>query len=331
MTEEKLKRFILDEVSDTERSAILKWIYASPNNLQYYLEIRKVCDVSSLNLKTSGPDDIEESYGVLLKKIENKHARRNPFLNKKLVVSLISIAAIVLVILSTYVLFIAPPNSNQINELSYTTVTAVQDSQTYLTLPDGTKVRLNANSELTYASDFGNHERVVNLNGEARFDVTRNEDIPFIVKTEMHDVKVLGTTFNVYAYQNANIFETVLIDGSVNVKNKFKTNSDQIMKPGEILHYNKALGQATIKQADDSATLLWSGGVFAFNNMLITDILDRVSQYKGVEVKFENQRIKQKRYTGKFKNSTRIEHILDVMKADKSFQYRIENDTIYIE
>ncbi|QIH31616.1 FecR family protein [Sphingobacterium sp. DR205] len=329
MTEEKLMSFILGKVCDVDKKAILKWIYASPDNFKYYLEVRKIYDLSLLNIEFSIPNDIENSYADLLTKIENNGTLAGS--RKRFTRGVIKYAAIVfLVSLSAYVIFFVKSETKAIN---YTSITTIKDSQTNVKLPDGTEVKLNPNSKLTYPSDFGNKERSVSLVGEAQFHVTKGKKIPFIVKTESHDVKVLGTTFNVYAYKNSNFFEVVLMEGAVRVENKTKESSYQTIKPGELLQYNKSLGKTTIKLINDScsSTSFWGDkGLFSFHDMRLIDILDRISKYKGLVVRVENRNLNQAKYTGKFKSTLNIKQILDVMNADKSFLYRIDNDTIYI-
>lgn len=330
MTKEKLEKFILDKVSNAEKQEILHWLYASPTNMEYYLELRKVWDASLLNLDIkSNNSDLEDSYEIVLQKA-GKHKLEKP--NKSIIREIWrfgQIASVLLLLaLSLYVILdkyqAEPPL------ITYTTIKAPFDSKTHILLPDGTSVWLNSNSELTYPNTFGNEERVVTLNGEARFDVTKSKHVPFVVNTDIHNIKVLGTNFNVFAYKTSNMFETTLVEGLVHIENKLEKGSIQEMKPGETLMYDKK-DNTTIVKMNSHPSILWTEGVFAFDDMPISEILDKVSHYKGVEIVYENTSIKNVKYTGKFRETATIGQILNVMKTDKVLKYRIENNLIYIQ
>ena len=123
------------------------------------------------------------------------------------------IAAILLIpllsILSGYLYFNPVDQKGSIGNL---VVHADRGERSGVTLPDGTQVKLNAESSLSYTHDFGRELRQVNLEGEAYFEVTRNEDKPFVVHTEYLDIEVLGTSFNVYSYERENVMEMALIE-----------------------------------------------------------------------------------------------------------------------
>lgn len=97
------------------------------------------------------------------------------------------------------------------------TITVPAGQRAQITLADGTRVWLNAQSTLTYASDFGRNDRNVELDGEAYFEVAKNKKLPFYVHTEMHKVRVVGTSFNVCAYKGSKEFETTLVEGIVDI------------------------------------------------------------------------------------------------------------------
>ena len=106
------------------------------------------------------------------------------------------------------------------------TITVPAGQRAQITLADGTRVWLNAQSTLTYASNFGRRERNVELDGEAYFEVAKNKDIPFYVHTEMNKVKVVGTCFNVCAYKDSKEFETTLVEGIVDI---YPANNNKVI------------------------------------------------------------------------------------------------------
>ena len=110
-----------------------------------------------------------------------------------------------------------------------------------VTLPDGTLVRLNANSSLTYQQNFGQDNRKVKLSGEGYFEVKKNTEKKFIVNTGYIDVTVLGTKFNLYAYEDKDIIEMALVEGHVNVSTSQPPYQTICVKPNEKVTYNLSL------------------------------------------------------------------------------------------
>ena len=130
-----------------------------------------------------------------------------------------------------------------------------------IVLPDGTKVWVNANSSLSYPSKFIGPERLVELHGEAYFEVSKNPDQPFIVKTTDQQVRVLGTHFNINAYDNALTTQTTLIEGKVEVQHQ---RQKILLTPNQQANYK---GTALSKKNVDAAEYItWRDGYFTFHN-----------------------------------------------------------------
>ena len=183
-------------------------------------------------------------------------------------------------------------------------------------LPDGTEVWLNANSRLVYNS-FSSTHRQVELKGEAFFKVVHNENAPFVVRTNECDIKVLGTTFNVMAYDDFGRKEITLLEGKVNVD---MDGSEQVLKPGQALilkdHHTK------ITEVNASQSSAWVDNKFNFKDIPLSELMKRLENWYDVDIILENLSGKEVNYTGTFKNEETIWQVLDAIKAYTPIQYQ---------
>lgn len=183
-------------------------------------------------------------------------------------------------------------------------------------LPDGTEVWLNANSRLVYNSFSADH-RQVELKGEAFFKVIHNEKAPFIVKTNECDIKVLGTTFNVMAYDEFGRKEITLLEGKVNVN---MDGNEQVLKPGQALILKNH--QMKISEVNASRSSLWVDNKFNFKDIPLTELMKRLENWYDVDITLENSSGREVNYTGTFKNEETIWQVLDAIKVYTPIQYK---------
>lgn len=205
-------------------------------------------------------------------------------------------------------------------------------------LPDGTKVWLNSSSKLTYPSQFDEGERIVELEGEAYFEVStvlkstrshgqkprsaKRERLPFLVKTRNQTVEVLGTQFNVSAYDDETEVRTTLVEGSVKVAllntNRDKSNSRlseaasaTILKPGQQSVVYKE--QTTVNEVDVYAFIGWKDGYFIFNGTELRDAMRQLSRWYDVEVVYE-EAIPRTPFYGKISRDNTLAEVLAIFK-----------------
>ena len=199
-------------------------------------------------------------------------------------------------------------------------------------LPDNSVVHLNSMSTLRYPSSFsGTNQRLVELDGEAYFEVAKNKEIPFYVNTETNQVRVVGTHFNVCAYKGSNEFETTLVEGIVDI---YAYDNE---RPLTRLTKNEFFGsyQGKYKKAvlPSYDYLRWREGLYCFDDSPFSCILTKLEKYYNVKITVENPKVLNYRCTGKFKEQDGVEHILKVIQKDHPFTYSIseEGDSIRIE
>lgn len=154
-------------------------------------------------------------------------------------------------------------------------------------LSDGTKVWLNAESQLSYPNKFVGKERVVTLRGEAFFEVSKQENLPFVVQTENISAKVLGTEFNVRNYTLSDTHVT-LLNGSVEVRNA-SMEQTVLLRPGEDAHLTDA-DMFEVKLVDTEFYYAWKNGYFYFDNVSLIEVAKELGRWYNVDVVFNNQK-----------------------------------------
>ena len=192
-----------------------------------------------------------------------------------------------------------------------------------LTLSDGTVVVLNAESSLKFPQTFNGNNRSVELTGEAYFQVAKNKSMPFIVKSGAQTITVLGTHFNVNAY-NATKPSTVLEEGSVRVQNG---DEEVMLVPGQ--QADSKGSQLTVVQADMDAVLAWKQGYFRFNDESIPEIMLKISRWYDVEVKYDGE-ITNEVFTGAISRFSNISDVLDMLERTKIVHFKLEGRRVTV-
>jgi ferric-dicitrate binding protein FerR (iron transport regulator) len=211
--------------------------------------------------------------------------------------------------------------------------------------PDGTQVILNAGSEISLNANYAKTTREVYLKGEAFFEVQHNAAVPFIVHTGSMDVKALGTAFNVKSYNNESRTEAVLIRGLVEVTLKKDNNRKLLLHPDEKVLWaeNKSNSEARTRSAitkvqdqgvvkpvtkldnGNVKELAWVQNNLAFEDEAFEEIAYQLDRWYNVNIQFESDDIKKYHFTATFKKE-KIEQVLEILKASKKFNYRIEGN-----
>ncbi|WP_289660565.1 FecR family protein [Flavobacterium panacagri] len=192
-----------------------------------------------------------------------------------------------------------------------------------VSLSDGTKVWLNSKSSLKYPVEFSGNKRTVTLEGEAYFEVSKDPHSPFTVKTKSGNVTVLGTHFNVSAYEEDKNFETTLAEGKVKVSDisKSKPAEETILQPGQQARVkNEAL---RVVEVDPSAYTAWKDGKFYFENENLKNILTKMARWYNFNVKFEQKALEQIKFTGIVLKDEPIDNFLDVISKSSNVKYKI--------
>lgn len=195
-------------------------------------------------------------------------------------------------------------------------------------LPDGTKVWLNAASAISYPERFGDI-REVQLEGEAYFEVVRDTERPFVIKTALSTIKVLGTSFNVNAYEDDKEDFIALVTGSVKVATIMKENKF-VLHPGEQLTVDRASGTAKTGLFDKRDVIGWTEGWLTFKDASKDEIIDKLERWYDVKIRVLNEPVEEWNVNGYFRDQS-LELVLDRLSFSKDFQYKIEGRKVTID
>jgi ferric-dicitrate binding protein FerR (iron transport regulator) len=219
------------------------------------------------------------------------------------------------------------------NELVYNTMSTPKGRQYHLTLPDGTNVWLNSQSSIHYPTRFSGNERKVNIEGEAYFEVARNSAMPFkVVIGDKATVNVLGTAFNVNAYDNEPQIATTLVEGSIKIAEEKSPAAPVILQPGQQARVaqsqQNASGIEVLLHPDMEKALAWKNGQFYFDGATLPEIMRQVERWYDIQVVLPGT-IPHIVFEGKMTRGVSLRFLLHSME-DLGVHYRLEGKVLTI-
>ncbi|HEX7905430.1 MAG TPA: FecR domain-containing protein [Chitinophagaceae bacterium] len=211
-------------------------------------------------------------------------------------------------------------------EILYNTLTTARGEEfRSLVLSDGTKVWLNSVSSIRYPTSFIGDERNVEITGEAYFEVAKNPSKPFKVKANGIEVKVLGTHFNVNAYNDEPTTAVTLIEGAVELKNEDGT---QLLKPNQQAKGSSIGKIELINDPNIDAAIAWKKGYFLFKSLTVPGLMRQIRRWYNVEIIYEGN-IPQERFVGKISRNSNLSELIKALKAE-GLNIVFENNKIII-
>lgn len=211
-------------------------------------------------------------------------------------------------------------------ELAYNTITTPIGSNYQVILSDGTKVWLNAKSSLKFPVVFKGNQRRVELSGEAYFEVAHNKQQPFLLTAKEMTVQVLGTHFNVAAYDDDPTVKASLLEGSI--KAKYQTSS-LLLKPGQQALLKNKLGTLTQLNFEADEVMDWKNGYFIFRNEPIDEIMKKISRWYHIEVNYQG-RLSQEAFGGKYLKSNSLEELLSSLELTGTVKFKVEGRRVTV-
>jgi len=216
-------------------------------------------------------------------------------------------------------------SAESINPLAFNTIVTPKGGQYQVALPDGTKVWLNASSDLKFPAAFGTRGRRVELSGEAYFEVAKNALRPFKVITDKQEVEVLGTHFNINSYADEGNTKTTLLQGSVKVSSP-AFQLTKILRPGQ----QSVVSSQTIevKTVDIDEVMGWKNGLFIFNNENLESIMRKVSRWYNVTVEYQDESVKSDAFGGSVSRFGNVSEILRMLEITGNVRFKITPEKI---
>jgi ferric-dicitrate binding protein FerR (iron transport regulator) len=303
-----LVRYFLEQCSEDEKTAIRQWLESDETHKRQFISERIRFDASLV---------IDE----------NALTTQSPNYPKQLVLNVLKIAAAVLLLIGSSYFFnlIRQKQPDIIMQHIY----VPDGNRASLTLPDGTQVWLNSNSSLIYPNCFPVNERVIELNGEAWFEVAKSDRQPFIVKTHKYNIEVLGTTFDLEAYDDQPEFAVTLISGKIKLYNGQRKDNIFFLNPGEIAELENDTIRISAANIDNYR---WMEGLIVIDNKSFEEIMRLFEKYFDYRIVIKNENVKRLGYRGKLRIADGVDHALSVLRNDFRFTYKRNDDTktIYI-
>jgi len=204
-------------------------------------------------------------------------------------------------------------------------------NQSRIVLSDNTVVWLNAGSRLVYPTQFNRKTREVLLFGEGYFEVTKNPEKPFIVKTSNLDIRVLGTKFNISTYAEDNVIQTVLKEGSVAVRRNGAGlfEKDIIMKPNQMASFDKTTSQSKIQEVDANYYTLWTKGLLSFEEIDFVRVIKKLERFYNISINFSDPQKEIIRISGKLDLKRSRKEVMEYLEKVSMSRFERVNENQY--
>jgi transmembrane sensor len=314
MKDEQLIDFITEKNTDqSEIKAVMDWIEQSTENRKTYNDILNCWALSGISYENQKVD-VDLPF--------RQFKRRN--FKIRLITEFLKYAAAILIIFSIGALsqyFV----SNNIfkQDIAWQEVTVPMGQSVELAMSDSTKVWLNSGTKLRYPSNFSTKTRVVELNGEAFFEVASDKKHQFIIKTTSLDVKVTGTRFNVDAYSENDKTNITLVEGKVALQNK-TGNTITELHPNMNAEFSKSTNKLNLKKVNVEFYTSWIIGTIVFRKESLGEIAKKLEKWYNVKIVFDQADIKNIDYSGSVLKNKPIDQILGILTYISRIGYQME-------
>ncbi|MEG0517363.1 MAG: FecR family protein [Bacteroidales bacterium] len=315
MEQEKLIRFIAGQSSASEQKEIMSWIEQSPDHKKTFAQLKNMNVAVDLLAEEGGTVKISKpvKLSVKLKPIFTWGAK---------------VAAVIVIGLSIFYWGRQDEKAKWVKSAGaqFTEIKVPMGESVSIHLPDGSSVKLNSGSVLKFSKLFGHENRQLSLNGEGYFKVKKN-DKRFIVKTSDINLEVLGTTFNVSAYDVDNTVTASLYKGKVKVYNKVIREA-VILNPDDSYVFDKITKESTVRGFNKEHG--WTNNYFVANRDDIELFVKKIERKYNVKIVVAPELRGKCRYTGVFKGES-LNEILQNMALASPITYEINNNAVFIK
>jgi len=308
---------LLGSISPEENLILNNWLQQSVENQRYFSEQKNLWELFETHKKLQKIDE-HKAFRKISKQINE--SPRVGFFNYFQRAAAILLLPLIAVSVFYY-------SKQQVDHIQVAQVTNTVETplgmRSSLTLPDSTKVWLNAGSKISFPVVFSNERREVTLSGEAYFEVKKDRKWPFVVVTKNINVLVTGTTFNCNAYPENDQVQTVLLEGEVTIANSSAT-ALKSLNPGELAVYNKKDGQLTKKKTDLQKYIAWKNGKLMFRDDKMDKVVEKLERWYNVEFVIADKEIADYVYTATFVDES-LDQVLKMLSISAPIRYTISD------
>lgn len=323
--DKKLISFILGELSSSERKAVQSWIDASVENKNYVEKNRKIW-IETGKLKPQPVIvDVDNAWQKLSSKIEQKQFVDTKIKKIKFTTTILRYAAVVIPFIAiAYLVFSPKPDLKTIAFSS-------KDKIENLSLPDGSSIELNKNSQIAYLQDFNKTKREIKFEGEAFFKIQPNKQKPFVIKTSGVNIKVVGTSFNVNSVEN----EVVVFVKTGKVlffRVDSLTNDTNLiaLEAGTKGIYNKKTRKLEKYETANENEIFWTNKKLTFDKTSLQEVIKTLETCYETKIELKNQNLESLHLSATFNNQN-IDSVLSIIKTSLNLNISKQNETYFID
>lgn len=322
LDEELMAKFLMGECSEEELRKVNDWLDEADENARELFGLEELYHLGKAN-RLADEKKMERAEKLLLKRLKQEETKRDKVrkMNTWVRYAAMAIGIFFLSGLGYHIY------QNQNREEALIAVVAREEVKE-LMLPDGTKVWLNKNTTLKYPREFSEQGRNVYMEGEAYFDVKRNPEKPFIVRSEAMQVRVLGTVFNFKSDKTNRSAVATLIKGEIEVKG----NHDEgmiVLSPGQKAELNAVSRRLVVKQVDTGIDN-WHNNQFVFEKADIFTIARTLENSYGVRIILAPEMDSTKTYSGTLMKKKSVEEVLNQIKNVIPVKYKIVGNSVFL-
>lgn len=329
-----IKQLLIDYLSGTlageDRTLLERWIQEDQEHRDLIKEISGIWQASSF-LKNKPEFDANEAWGTVLQAISVK--KKTPLFSIVRLKPLLRIAAMLILAFSLGLISKTYWEKDTSDVTMLVEMATPDNSKAYVTLPDSTRIWLNAGSNVRYSRTYGVSERDIQLEGEAYFVVAKNKELPFIVHTSGITVQALGTMFNVRAYPADNKVETALEEGSVLLTARSGDGEEVTsvtLIPNQIASFLKGDNAFTVENAPSAQYTVWKESRWTIRKEPLDSFFKMLESRYRVTLTYPANKLQQHTFSGTIVDET-LEEVLDMVKLTSPIDYFINNGQVVIK
>lgn len=321
LDENILVRFLSGQCSDKELAEVREWMAASDDNARELFRLERL--YTEVYSGAMPEREVEKALAGVYRRVESRHARLVDMAR----LMRYAAAVFILVVTGTCIWYLGG-GMKMLDRTEYVYAKAAAGQPRQVALADGTMVWLNAGSSLKYPVSFDGGTREVELQGEGYFEVAKNEEKPFVVVSDMVDVKVHGTVFDFKNDRERQVAEVSLIKGSVEVC-EHKTKGHVMLVPGQKASIDCATGQVTVRNVDARLDAVWHNRLIPFDNADMRQIANTLEQLYGVDIVVDPRIDRNRTYSGQILHKNNIDTVLNLLRNTLPVEYRRKEGKIY--
>jgi ferric-dicitrate binding protein FerR (iron transport regulator) len=338
-----LARYFSGDISEVERTVVENWIESDPNIRETIESLRTVWTLSDKKTIAWDVDSawtkLAEQAGIAIPKkvsafsaLPVRSGRSIPSLHLLSSYKSRFIAGSVFALCLVIFVFSWFRTSTSTHQQSATReISTERGQQTKIELTDGTKIRLNAASTISFPEDNPRGARELTLHGEAYFEVAHNDHLPFIVHMDGATIKVLGTEFNVQAWPEDKQINVVVVGGKVLFRPEHGSDSQQVvLTRGQMAHLSETGTISSAENVDISKRLAWINGGMVFENAAMQDVIRSLERRYNLTFEISDSSLLSRRLTTSFKKEDSINKVLNIIAISVDLKYKYSNGKVVL-